>query len=460
MKAHTFATAVCGILMYAVLDCEGQEAQNLAMNCPDEFAWRLFLRVNADAGGGKALFETWASDSDTFVANPQFPSRPSPFRPHPPVIPTTTATMTAARAPFAHAIVPMADVPLVQPVPPDPIVSAGEEVRRNKAGFTYIVANNLYRVSGLKAKFGTAISFPTDAIEVKGDWVMVSSIPKFTKNRVSQADVPKLYHLGTTPDGTQYALVGMHIISKAVPNWTWATFEHSMNPSRCDVIGCLDRFGAVTHQVDPNSASQNGYPTCVRSKALARLIAAAHWDPNFVNYCLKGTQTDFVDNTGLATRLGNSVIEGSDVLSQSSCMSCHASAAWDNQGAIKSNIGLTFSAITGPPTGPINPTWFWKLDNVPTKPAPYVGQAGITRIGTSADFVWSIALCAFDDVTGKTKRGMPGKITAASKRVCRNEPISAHFGHKIVWSCSANRNRWLCKFYFLQTTAAQVQMRA
>ena len=54
-----------------------QTDPNLAMNNPDQQAWTLFLTVNADAktaGNNNALFETWASDGDTFRAKPVWPS--------------------------------------------------------------------------------------------------------------------------------------------------------------------------------------------------------------------------------------------------------------------------------------------------------------------------------------------------------------------------------------------------
>ena len=120
-----------------------------------------------------------------------------------------------------------------------------EETRRNRASFDFIVQNNLFKLSGLIAAFGKTISFPIDAIEIKANWVAVSGIPDFTHNRVTVAEVPQLYHVSTAND-VQYALVAMHVISKLVPNWTWATFEHRFNPARCDVIGCKDMFGAQT----------------------------------------------------------------------------------------------------------------------------------------------------------------------------------------------------------------------
>ena len=54
-----------------------QSEPELALNNPDKLAWTLFLKVNADvkgAGNNNALFETWASDGDTFQTTPAWPA--------------------------------------------------------------------------------------------------------------------------------------------------------------------------------------------------------------------------------------------------------------------------------------------------------------------------------------------------------------------------------------------------
>ena len=361
---------------------------NPALNVPDEVAWRLFIQVNTAAGGSNATFETWASDTDTFQANPQFPSQATPISPHAPVVPR--AGLEALQQ--AGALVPQ--------IPPIP--SVGEEARRNKSAFDFIVMNDLYKVSGLKAAFGKEISFPIDAIEIKANWMPVSAIPAFTNNKVSLADVPKLYHVNTGSDGKQYAMVAMHIISKLVPNWTWATFEHTLNPARCDILGCIDHFGAQPQVVPPNLQTNQGYPACTKSSALNALIAAANWDKAFANYCLKGTQTDFTDNTGLDVRLGNSVTEDGFV-NRSSCMTCHGRSAFDGNGHATTGGGFD---VNGAPLGPIDPSWFWSFS---TKPPIFVGLPGLTRVATSSDFVWSIPFCAFDDTVNPPKRHCTGK---------------------------------------------------
>jgi len=371
------------VLLLLLTSTVAQSQVNPALNAPDEVAWKLFIQVNTATGGTNALFETWASDTDTFQASPHFPSHATPIAPHPPIVPTAgfAAMRRAGR--------------LVPPLPTSSKV--GEESRRNKQDFDFIVLHDLYKVSGLQAAFGKDISFPIDAIEIKASWVALSDIPSFTNNRVNIVDVPRLYHVSIGSGGKQYALVSMHIISKLVPNWTWATFEHWLNPARCDILACIDRFGAQTQVVSPNAQPGQGYPPCAKSAALSALIAAAHWDPAFTNYCLKGSQTDFSDNTGLPVRLGNSVIEDGFV-DRSSCMTCHGRSGFDASGQRTSDAGFD---VNGAPVGSIHPSWFWSFSS---QPPIFPRTPGLTRIATPSDFVWSIPFCAFDDTINPPRK--------------------------------------------------------
>jgi len=110
---------------------------------------------------------------------------------------------------------------------------------------------------------------------------------------VSLADVPRLYHVNVGADGKRYAMVSMHIITKLVPNWTWATFEHALNPARCDILGCVDQFGAQSANVKSNEQLEQGYSDCAKSPALKSLIAAATWDPAFEKLLPEGLADRF-----------------------------------------------------------------------------------------------------------------------------------------------------------------------
>jgi len=390
MTRSSYAAALlCGAILVAGPPARSQSVlqdPNSAVNSPDEVAWQLFIHVNTKAGltGNNALFETWASDSDTFTLNPQFPPSPAPLVLRPPIVPSVGREALQE----SGALLPS--------VPPNPNI--GEESRRNKATFDFIVQNNLYKVSGLRAAFGKVLSFPKDSIEVKANWMPVSDIPAFTLNRVTLADVPKVFHVNTGSDGKQYALIAMHVISKLVPNWTWATFEHQLNPARCDILGCKDKFGAAQPDVPPNRQPSRGYQPCTKTAALTTLFHDAKWDPAFENYCLKASQVDFTDNTGLDIRVGNSITEEGFV-DRASCMTCHGRAGWDRNGRPTSNAGFDNGLA---PLGPLNPAWYWSFS---ASPPIFEGEAGLTRTGTSADFVWSIPFCAIDDTVTPPKPG-------------------------------------------------------
>jgi|HubBroStandDraft_6_1064221.scaffolds.fasta_scaffold30704_3 hypothetical protein len=326
-----------------------------AMNAPDQVAWELFVQVNAPAatqGNNNVLFETWASDGDTFTQNPQWPGT----APSPKVLKVPALIARAPRQPGLE--------PRVLP-------GGTEEVRRNKTTFDFIVQNKLYLTSGLVAAFkaGIPISFPIDSIEVKANWKPIT--PGMDTSS---------YHVNTASDGKQYALVSMHIISKAVPNWTWATFEHKDNAGRCDYIGCSDKFGAVVQFVAPKTPLGGQYPACAKTAAVKKLFSDGKLDSVFDNYCLKGSQTDFITATGLVTRLGNSVTEHGFVDS-SSCMTCHSRAAFNAGGQDVYGAGFIGNAS---PNGAPLASWFW---NNPGKPNQ-------TMKAMQADFVWAIPLNA------------------------------------------------------------------
>jgi hypothetical protein len=386
---------VAGLLASAGLPTAAQSISNPAMTAPDQVAWQLFIQVNNRAGSSSSVFETWASDTDTFKPDPQFPAAPTP-----PVLREPVLARLAREAIQASGGLLPALPPGISPV-------LQEETRHNKAAFDYIVQNNLYKRSGLKAAFGRKLSFPIDSIEVKANWLAVRDIPFFTGNQVTAAQVPQLYHVNSA-GGTQYALIAMHVISKQVPNWIWATFEHRFNPARCDIIGCKDNFGAQTALMPSNLAAGQGYPDCAKTPELLALLKAADIDPVYQNYCLKGSQTDVVDNVGLDIRLGNSVTEEL-VVATSSCMTCHGRAVFDKDGKVTSLQGLLNSDLSAPvgPLGPLLPDWYFAVTG---QPPIFEGMPGLSQTATLADFAWSIPFCAYDDTqTPIVPSGCTGK---------------------------------------------------
>ncbi|KAF5885963.1 hypothetical protein HFO99_33380 [Rhizobium leguminosarum] len=220
-------------------------------------------------------------------------------------------------------------------------------------------------------------------MEVKANWVPA--------DEVDSAD----YYVSEAPDGKKYALTAMHIISKVLPNWTWATFEHQNNPGRCDYTGCHDAYGAVVADVEANEALDRPYSDCAKNDPLKAMLSSAGLSPVWEHYCLKGSQTNFVSATGLPTHLGNSVTEAG-FADTSSCITCHARAAVNAKGIMTTPAGFVDPPIPAlcpnpsgscSPNGAPDPNWFW------TNP----GKLDQAAVAMQTDFIWSIARFAIGD---------------------------------------------------------------
>lgn len=342
---------------------------NPAMSQPDRVAWVLFAQLTRDvatAGNNNARFETWASDMDTFGDVPRWPVAGEGVR----KILINRVQPRGSATPGAILAATHCDAGRIGPC-------IGKETLRNRSAFDFIVDNHLETRRGLAASFGKVMDFPADAIEVKAEWLPVSELQAW--NGVTAEEAPSLYHINKAWSGDQtvpVALIALHVITKQVPNWTWATFEHWKNPGRCDDTGCRDTFGAEAATVAARRKPNLGYAQCHPSEALRHLFEDAGVADVWLNYCLEGTQTDFVTSTGRPTLLGNSVAETINAgvpHGRSSCMTCHAEAAFDRHGR---------SAKADPQVGTPQPEWFIGSG---TEKAPQFRQA---------DFAWAIPFCA------------------------------------------------------------------
>jgi hypothetical protein len=178
----------------------------------------------------------------------------------------------------------------------------------NRAAFDYIRARDLYNLDGqlrLLAQRRT-VHFPSAATEVKAEW------------RPIRADEQSRYHCVQVrlADGTTrlYGLTALHIVTKDLPNWFWATFEQVDNPSLPDADGwqlpSSDRFACESSHADCNRAPPNiGLEGTV-----------------WLFYRLRGTLTRFVDARGEPLRLANSELEAG-MQQTASCMTCHSRAS-------------------------------------------------------------------------------------------------------------------------------------
>src|SRR5450755_1776365 len=76
-----------------------------ALNNPDKVSWELFALINKSVPSinNNVLFETWASNEDTFQQNPKFPGSSAP----PNCAPTLVAALSAP-LPQQPAVTPVA----------------------------------------------------------------------------------------------------------------------------------------------------------------------------------------------------------------------------------------------------------------------------------------------------------------------------------------------------------------
>jgi hypothetical protein len=315
----------------------------------DAFIWRLFTQFVAPASSSQAspvLFETWASDEDTFSTEPHWPKPNEPIKLHASVLEfMKTRGLSGLQAMIKQHTGPI-DVSCKQPgnavvgaFPTSgvPAPCIAEQTKRNRPQFDYIVSNNLNTKAGLAAAFANSfkIEMPPESVSVKGDWIPLNALLQWIPQLNDVATIKTLYYT-TTADSVEYALVSLHVSSRQNPNWVWGTFEHEMNPGRCDYIGCFDSFGAENAAVAPNTTAFNTqYGPCTKTQALKDLMARAGLAPVWEHYCLKSTEVDYVASDGTPFALGNSVIEGivgNGTVAASSCISCHAYASFGSTG--------------------------------------------------------------------------------------------------------------------------------
>jgi hypothetical protein len=375
----------------------------------DSLAWALFLEAMAPTANGFLTVETW---SEQCQLNPNAIGCPS-----------AASVAAAAKAggegkvrlvhgsPVAEKMAGsdcsvMRTTPLGGYPPPsnltrsamfceEVMVSPPEAAFLKRSGLTTLIGQQTYGNA-----HGMAIDFPgtgmneirrnLDSVEVKLDWAPATSF----SNPTFACPDPTNHLYTETINGACYALVGIHITSKSMIRWLWATFEPNSditNPNRCDpkLYGaCLDSWGTTSSQ--PYGKGQ----TAQQSPELHQAVAATHLNPAFNNYFLTGVQAEFV-SSGKPTLLGNSFVEFNQGVppGKSSCITCHQYAAFDGKrpapGAPEDNFGR-------PPHG-------W----------PYIGYAcnqnqndnctPVVPDSTTQDFSWMLGLMPYGGADAKPR---------------------------------------------------------
>ncbi len=326
---------------------------NSAMQTPDELAWQIFTDINKPipAGSGVPFWRWWPEQAEVYPANP----RPK----NPPKWDDIYGVDKVFRGrPSKQQEQRLNAVSFVETMDSNPCsVLAGaqeEEVRINAETFQFIISNDLWFTEGKAARFasGKEISFPTTSREAKANWVKISEADKGS------------YVWASDSNGNIWGLVAMHFLSKEIPNWVWATFEHKSNPCYDKYLKAQDTFGLTADgKVSPE---------------LLKMFKKGGLNVDvYSNYRLDGAQVTFTDATGRPIILGNSVTEFG-FQTTASCMTCHARASTDSTGTKSLSVFNTHSQSDH---GTPDPKWYYAAFDPPTLSFMQV------------DFLWSVALC-------------------------------------------------------------------
>jgi hypothetical protein len=254
----------------------------------DCVAWLTFAQVNQRAaiGSNDSQWERWAEATDVFnVKGPVWPGN----------------------GPVKKRLRPLKqDAKLANKTLPRPLNGDDSEIRMNRATFDFIQSNAYWNQEGLNAIYRDGVDFPKESVELKAVW----------EDDADGAGAQRGEYHWQRGDGGNGAirLTGLHMTSKVIPNWLWATWKHEST------------------QDDP-SDDRFGYPSGKRSPELEKFFAYYHVPREWLHYRLIGTQTEFVDAKGVPQKLGNSKIE-LEAARSSSCITCHALARVSEQGYI------------------------------------------------------------------------------------------------------------------------------
>ncbi len=190
-----------------------------------------------------------------------------------------------------------------------------EEVVLNKSTYDYVVENNLYNRNGQLELYNSEyqINFPKESIELKVKWRKIPDTP-YDKARYHYQYIETVNKNVVSRD--LYGLVSIHMTSRILKRWFWATFEHIDNRSQKHpgddgwLLPTRDRFACKNAPYDCEQA-----PTNIG-------LEGTKWE----YFLLRGSQTEYVDEYGDPTLLANSNVERGFQLS-SSCITCHSLAS-------------------------------------------------------------------------------------------------------------------------------------
>lgn len=333
-------------------------------NGPEQFAWNWFACFNQATSGTSQnrVWETLKPTDQVFLSNG---AAPLPYAQRTPL---PTAVQSAAQAAgmdmnrVFHEInsTQQVDGLIVQMGGSVPAAQRGKPVRfqllMSQDTFDYIVAKQVYNVNG-QAALTADLNFTPPSWEIKTAWLWIGQDAAYKSTLQNDG-----YYIGQAyyrnKDGSYEvgyaALSGMHVINKLFPEWVWTTFENVNNPKY-----------TVTNGAPAAPLTNSTGPTAAAAAQNSRFQAAL---PALAKYELIGVQ--WTTNPITPTLLANSQLE-SAFQGTSSCLACHATAAYSAQ------KGYFNFALPSPDGGGIA---------YPVALLPDSAYAGYKRL----DYVWSL----------------------------------------------------------------------
>ena len=315
----------------AVIDDE-EKARAKASADPTGFAWDLFVYVNWPALTGQrgvpdasqpfgadapVVWATWKIVDDVYLAGGAKPDGWASGDPN--AVPTLTDLQI--------------DGTVLKDRLGNPVVY---EERMNQGAFEYITSRTLYSFAGqTAARSSTAppVAFPEPSMEIKASWRVLDA--EADKDVIGHYLTKRVRYKGNV---LFVGLTGLHVTSKALPSWFWATFEQ--------VDDARTTNASLVLPIAPEVAASND--------AMHTAFAGTRWQ----YYSLDGTQTAFVDSAQAPTLLANSQIE-TGFQRSSSCITCHALASIGPSSNPRFNFfqlkpGGMAGFVGAPPTAPFS----------------------------------------------------------------------------------------------------------
>jgi len=262
------------------------------------------------------------------------------------------------------------------------------DVRSDRDYFDYVVNNPagypLYNIQGQTAALNDpsfTFDFPKDTLEIKASWRILE--PSADASRYWTAigvywDDKHILH------SARIGLTGLHIISKALPNWFWITFEQVDNPTTTYKYFLGQKGAALGPNPNYNSA------LTPINQQWQQALSGTKWQ----FYALMDTQTEFVNSSQQPILMSNSQME-TYFQPNSSCISCHKISSIGP----KQNLRLQLFYPLNPYYGAVN------FQDV-------VNQQHPGELFKAMDFTWSLRNAHYKISTSKTKKKPRAKAVA------------------------------------------------